>query len=47
MEDFNDVVNGDEKIGRNGIYKRRVLEYTNYMDYCNLFDLGFTGPKFT
>ena len=32
---------------RDGICKMRVLEYTNCMDYCNLFDLGFTGPKFT
>ena len=50
MADFNDVVSGEEKIwggGGYGIFRRRVLEYSNYMDYCNLFDLGFTGPKFT
>ena len=50
MGDFNDVVSGEEKIGGGGGYgicRRRVLEYTNCMDYCNFFDLGFTGPKFT
>ena len=50
MADFNDVVSGEEKIwggGGYGIFRRRVLEYTNYMDYCNFFDLGFTSPKFT
>lgn len=47
MGDFNDMVNGEEKMEGNGICRRRVFEYTNCMDYCHLFDLGFTGPKFT
>ena len=34
-------------MGGNGICRRRVEEYTGCMNYCNLFDLGFTGPKFT
>ena len=32
MGDFNDVVIRDEKMGCNGICRRRVLEYTNCMD---------------
>ena len=47
MWDFNDVVCSEEKMGGNGICRRRVEEYTGCMNYCNLFDLGFTGPKFT
>ena len=45
MWDFNDVVCSEEKMGGNGICRRRVEEYTGCMNYCNLFDLGFTGPK--
>ena len=47
MGDFNDVVYGEEKWGGNGVCRRRVEEYTGYMNYCNLIDLGFTGLKFT
>ena len=41
------MVSEEEKMGGNGICRRRVIEYTSCMDFCNLFDLGFTGPKFT
>ena len=47
MGDFNEVVCGDEKMGGNGICRRRVEEYTSCMNFCNLSDLGFTRPKFT
>jgi len=47
MGDFNDVVCDDEKMRGNGVCKRRVEEYTSCMNFCNLIDLGFIGPKFT
>ena len=31
----------------NGVCKRKVEEYTSCMNFCNLIDLGFIGPKFT
>ena len=45
MGDFNDVVCDDEKMRGNGVCKRRVEEYTSCMNFCNLIDLGFIGPK--
>ena len=45
--DFNDVVCGDDKMEGNGVYRRRVEEYTSCMNLYNLIDLGFMGPKFT
>ena len=47
MGDFNDVTREEEKSGGNGINSRRVFAYNECMDYCNLIDLGFSGPKFT
>jgi len=45
MGDFNDVTNEEEKFGGNGICRRRAFEYTNCMDYYNLFYLGFLRSK--
>ena len=45
--DFNDVTNEEEEFGGNDICRRRVSEYTNCMDYCNLFYLGFSRSKYT
>ncbi|KAK9983152.1 hypothetical protein SO802_032677 [Lithocarpus litseifolius] len=47
MGDFNDVTKEEEKKGGNGICRRRVYEYTDCMDFCNLLDLGFSGSIFT
>ena len=47
MGDFNDVTKEEEKFGGNGISSRRVNVYNECMDFCNLFYLGFSGPKFT
>ncbi|XP_075665376.1 uncharacterized protein LOC142635044 [Castanea sativa] len=44
---FNDVTKEEEKSGGNGINSRRVNVYNECMDFCNLIDLGFSGPKFT
>jgi hypothetical protein len=47
MGDFNDVTSQDEKFGGNVVCRRRIQAYTECMDYCQLMDLGFSGPKFT
>ncbi|XP_074266271.1 uncharacterized protein LOC141588743 [Silene latifolia] len=45
--DFNEITDPCEKFGGNGIKWNRVNLYKTSMDSCNLFDLGFSGPKFT
>ena len=47
MGDFNDMTTEDEKFGGNPVSSRRILAYKGCMDYCNLMDIGFSGPKFT
>lgn len=47
MGDFNEVLEESEKLGGNPLSIRRVQEYKESMNYCNLLDLGFSRPKFT
>ena len=47
MGDFNEMISNDEKFGGNPVCRRRIHAYTECMDYCQLMDLGFSGPKFT
>ena len=41
MRDFNDITCEEEKFRGNRICRRKVMEHTRCMDYCNLIDLGF------
>ena len=41
MGDFNDVLEESEKFGGNSLSVRKVREYRECMDHCNLLDLGF------
>ena len=47
MGDFNEVLEESEKLGGNPLSIRRVQEYNECMNYCNLLDLKFSRPKFT
>ena len=47
MGDFNEVLEESEKFGGNSLSVRKVREYRECMDHCNLLDLGFSGPKYT
>ena len=47
MGDFNEVIAEEEKSGGNPINQRRVNAILDYMDTCQMMDLGFSGPKFT
>ena len=47
LGDFNDVIHGREKLGGNQVNLRRALDFKRCMDYCNMIDLGFVGPRFT
>nr|XP_023893056.1 uncharacterized protein LOC112005040 [Quercus suber] len=45
--DFNDVLNGLEKLGGNPINLHCSMAYSNCKNFCNMIDLGFFGPIFT
>ena len=45
--DFNDVLNDSEKKGGNRVNMTRATAYSNCMSFCNMVDLGFSGPIFT
>ena len=45
--DFNEVITEGEKAGGNPIYLRRVRAILDYMNDCQMMDLGFSAPKFT
>ena len=47
LGDFNEVLCDDDKFGGNHVNLNRALEFKDYLDECNMVDLGFAGPKFT
>nr|XP_023904043.1 uncharacterized protein LOC112015830 [Quercus suber] len=47
LGDFNEVLCGEDKYGGRQVNINRALEFKDYLDVCNLLDLGFSGPKFT
>ena len=47
MGDFNEVISEEEKSRGNPICQRRVRAILDYMNECQMMDLGFSGPKFT
>ena len=47
LGDFNEVLSGDDKFGRNGVNLNRALEFKECLDECNMLDLGFASSKYT
>ena len=47
LGDFNEILSGEDKFGGRRLNLNRAIEFKNYIDSCNLLDLGFSGPKFT
>lgn len=45
--DFNDLMTEDEKQGKHGHQRALLNGFSEIITDCNLFDLGFTGNKFT
>ncbi|XP_023926428.1 uncharacterized protein LOC112037832 [Quercus suber] len=45
--DFNEILGGEDKFGRNQINLNKALEFKECLDSCNFVDLGFAGPKYT
>lgn len=44
--DFNDVINGTEKLGGNPVSLQRITTYRNCMNFCNMIDLGFSSATY-
>lgn len=45
--DFNDIFNSSKKIGGRPMKLARSSKIWNYVNKCNLIDIGFKGCKFT
>lgn len=45
--DFKATLHEFECKGGTGMRLRACLEFANFVDSCALFDLGFSGPRFT
>lgn len=46
-ENFNQVLDPVEKLGRNRIMWNQIESMRDYLLNCKLVDLGLSGPKFT
>ena len=47
MGDFNDVINGSEKLGGNLVSLCCTIAYRDCMNFCNMIDLGYSRAVFT
>lgn len=47
MGDFNDISYPREKFGRCPPSRKKIETFNNFLNSCNLIDLGFSGPLFT
>ena len=47
MGDFNDVINGSKKLGGNLVILCRTTACRDYMNFCNMIDLGYSRAIFT
>lgn len=45
--DFNEVLVVRDKFGGRAINSNRSLPFKDCLDYCNMTNIGFTGPRFT
>lgn len=47
MGDFNDIASTKEKFGGRPPNLNKIMFFNDFLNSCNLIDLGFTGPLFT
>ena len=47
LEDFNELLSSQDKLGGNPFNLRRVHLFKECLDSCGMVDLGFHGPSFT
>ena len=47
LGDFNEITHQREKVGAANRPYRQMVQFRNALSFCNLYDLGFTGDRFT
>ena len=47
MSDFNEITEASKKYGMVRQPQWQMESFSNTLEACHLFDLGFSGPKFT
>ena len=45
--DFNEPLVQEDKFGGRGVSVNRSLAFKDCLDFCNMVDMGFTGPRYT
>jgi hypothetical protein len=45
--DFNEVLTQTEKWGGRGRLDKQMVDFQQALEYCELFDMGYRGPKYT
>ena len=45
--DFNELLSTNDKLGGRPLIPSRVSAFKECLDFCNMADLGFQGPRFT
>lgn len=45
--DFNELLTDNDKVRGRPEYISRSLEFKDYLDRCDMLDLGFSSPRFT
>lgn len=45
--DFNEPFIEEDKYGGRGVHVNRSLAFKDYLDSCNMVDMGFSGPRYT
>ena len=45
--DFNEPLMEDDKFGGRAVSVSRSLLFKEFLDKCNMIDIGFSGPRFT
>lgn len=45
--DFNEPLIEEDKFGSRGVHVSRSLAFKDCLDFCNMVDMGFSGPRYT
>ena len=45
--DFNETLTAEDKFGDRAVGVNSSLRFKEYLDNCNMIDIGFSGPRFT
>lgn len=45
--DFNETLTAEDKFGGRAVGVNSSLRFKEYLDNCNMIDIGFSGPRFT